>query len=658
MKPALSITSGAGTYHLPQPSIMGNKIPLPLMKVENLMTFGVQLHWNNVRPKIMNRRWAQRAIVMRRKDQEVGVGDEEEFIEEEVGAVGSVGVVDDGEHHDFVRERYKRKEYEIFIGGLDRGTTEEELRKIFSEVGEIVEVRLMKNHITGVSKGFAFLRFATVDQAKRACAELKHPTIHGKQCGVAPSKDSDTLFIGHICKTWSKETLKEKLAEYGVDNFEELTLVEDTAIVGMNRGFAFLDFSSRSEAVIACKHLQRRNVVFGTDRNAKVAFADTFIEPDDEIMAQVKTVFVDGLPVSWDEDRVKQNFKKFGRIEKIELARNMPAAKRADFGFITFDTHDSAVTCAENMNNTDIDDGEKKVKIRARLSRPRQRGRLGKYSRGNYMTRDVSGQGSRSSQDRGMSQWGTRRFAERGQSGDRDRRTFSGGYKRPLGARDRYPVIDLDRDRKRRHLSPWERDVRRAPDSTYERGRLRRDLAQYEEPHSRISDLSSRFAAERRSSLRYRPGYLESPPHNATRDALHRLPVYEEESNGRRIDRHSYHDSHSHDYGSLPGSRRLVPAMDDFDSRYAEPTVIRSRARFDYGGSSGTIQYEDVAYRDEPARIRRGSHLGYDGDVRNSTGHSLGLYEPASSIGYSRGRDKHISRWALVLTLHYTLVVA
>lgn len=81
--------------------------------------------------------------------------------------------------------------------------------------------------------------------------------------------------------------LKEKLAQYGVDKIEDLTLVEDHKNEGLNRGFAFLDFSSRADALEACKRLQGRDVVFGTDRTARVAFADTFIEPDDEIMSQV-----------------------------------------------------------------------------------------------------------------------------------------------------------------------------------------------------------------------------------------------------------------------------------------------------------------------------------------------------------------------------------
>lgn len=86
--------------------------------------------------------------------------------------------------------------------------------------------------------------------------------------------------------------LREKLAYYGVDKYEDLTLVEDLNNEGMNRGFAFLDFSCRAEALEACKRLQKRDVVFGTDRTARVAFADTFIEPDDEIMSHVCTKFV------------------------------------------------------------------------------------------------------------------------------------------------------------------------------------------------------------------------------------------------------------------------------------------------------------------------------------------------------------------------------
>ncbi|KAJ4744084.1 RNA-binding (RRM/RBD/RNP motifs) family protein [Rhynchospora pubera] len=277
---------------------------------------------------------------------------------------------DQKEHHEVVKEHRKRKEFEVFLGGLDKDATESDIRKAFTEAGELKEVRLLTNPITKKNKGFAFLRFATVEQARRVVSEFKNPMIRGRKCGIAPSHDNDTLFVGNICKTWTKEHLKETLKGFGVENFEDLKLVEDPHNEGMNRGFAFLEFSSRIEAMDALKCLQKRDVKLGSDRAPKVAFSDSFRELDEEIMSQVTTLFIDHLPPAWDEDKIRKYLKQYGSIEKIELARNMPGAKRRDFGFVTFDTHDNAIACVEGINDVELTDGNKKVKLRARLSRP------------------------------------------------------------------------------------------------------------------------------------------------------------------------------------------------------------------------------------------------------------------------------------------------
>ena len=99
----------------------------------------------------------------------------EEHVEEHVH-VETVDAEED-EHHELVKERRKRKEFEVFVGGLDKDATEGDLRKAFSSVGEVIEVRLMMNPQTKKNKGFAFLRFATVEQAKRAVSELKNPVV-------------------------------------------------------------------------------------------------------------------------------------------------------------------------------------------------------------------------------------------------------------------------------------------------------------------------------------------------------------------------------------------------------------------------------------------------------------------------------------------------
>ncbi|KAI3498578.1 hypothetical protein L1887_34354 [Cichorium endivia] len=264
-----------------------------------------------------------------------------------------------------VEERKRRKEFEIFVGGLDRDATEEEVKKAFQNVGEVVDIRMHNEVTSNKNKGYAFVRFADKEHVARALAEMKNPVIHGKRCGTAPSEDNDTLFLGNICNTWTKEAIRQKLKDYGVEGLEKITLVSDSQHEGISRSFAFLEFSGHPDAMLAYKRLQKPDAIFGhPERSVKVAFA----EPDPEFLKEIKCVFVDGLAPHWDEDIVREHLKEYGSIDKVMLARNMSTAKRKDVGFIDFDTHEAALACIDGLNKREL--GDEKIKVRARLSNP------------------------------------------------------------------------------------------------------------------------------------------------------------------------------------------------------------------------------------------------------------------------------------------------
>lgn len=294
------------------------------------------------------------------EDDEPETGDEMKALEEEHKELAAAA-----------KERKVKKELEIFVGGLDREVVEDDVKKAFEKVGEVVEVRLLKDPSTNKNRGFAFVRFATKDQAKRALSEMKNPVICGKRCGTAPNEDNDTLFLGNVCNTWTKEAIKQKLKDYSIEGVENITLVQDPRHEGLSRGFCFIQFACHADAMFAYKRLQKPDAIFGhTERTAKVAFAEPLQEPDPEVMAKVKSVFVDGLPPHWDEDRVRKHFKVYGEIERITLARNMSSAKRKDFGFVDFTVHEAAISCIEDVNCKELVDGNSKTKVRARLSNP------------------------------------------------------------------------------------------------------------------------------------------------------------------------------------------------------------------------------------------------------------------------------------------------
>ena len=60
----------------------------------------------------------------------------------------------------------------IYCGNLSFRATEDEIRELFSQHGEVTDVHLVIDRESGRSRGFAFVEMATDDQAKAAITAL------------------------------------------------------------------------------------------------------------------------------------------------------------------------------------------------------------------------------------------------------------------------------------------------------------------------------------------------------------------------------------------------------------------------------------------------------------------------------------------------------
>lgn len=65
----------------------------------------------------------------------------------------------------------------LFVGSLPFETTDTKLNEIFSQYGEIVDLKLIIDRYTGQSKGIAFIEYATQEQAAEAMASLNGSQI-------------------------------------------------------------------------------------------------------------------------------------------------------------------------------------------------------------------------------------------------------------------------------------------------------------------------------------------------------------------------------------------------------------------------------------------------------------------------------------------------
>ena len=60
----------------------------------------------------------------------------------------------------------------IYVGNLDYSVEARDLEILFGTVGEVVDVQIVLNPQTGISRGFAFVEMADPESAKRAIKEL------------------------------------------------------------------------------------------------------------------------------------------------------------------------------------------------------------------------------------------------------------------------------------------------------------------------------------------------------------------------------------------------------------------------------------------------------------------------------------------------------
>nr|XP_033515091.1 nucleolin 2-like isoform X4 [Nicotiana tomentosiformis] len=266
-------------------------------------------------------------------------------------------------------ERKKRRRTEIFIGGLDKETKEGDIRRIFEEVGEVVDVIVVTNRETGKNKGFAFVRFASAADAKKAVERYSKVEISGKQCGVSLVEGNDTIYLGNIDRKWKTEDVIDLLKKAGIENIDKVTVMANPNNIEQNRGFAFVELETNKEAKIAFNKLQKKDV-FGKHMNVKVAWAQPLVEPNEEEMLKVKSVYAEYLPSTWNEEKVRDYFGKFGEIESVVLAKDLASSRRKDFAFVNYISRESALACIETFSHEPVNVSGSKVNLKVSLAKP------------------------------------------------------------------------------------------------------------------------------------------------------------------------------------------------------------------------------------------------------------------------------------------------
>jgi heterogeneous nuclear ribonucleoprotein R len=279
---------------------------------------------------------------------------------------------------------------EIFLGGLPRSCTEDQLREFASKAGDLHSIRLSKDPASSAqNKGYGFVMYKDRESAVQALQTLNGTELadfSGYRVRAAPSQANNRLWIGNIPLSIDKDGLRQALE---VQLNGELKGLQDVDVLRskenpeQNRGYAFLEFYNSSCALHAKKRLSQPDVKV-QDRSVQVELADP-------AHGGAKNVYVGNLPSDTTEETLKSAFEKYGAIERTFIPRARDSGlggqdlgqgqsqPRANFGFVHFLERASAVKAVEDEEKPEING----VKVTVKYGKP-DAGQGGQPRRGGF----------------------------------------------------------------------------------------------------------------------------------------------------------------------------------------------------------------------------------------------------------------------------------
>ena len=212
-----------------------------------------------------------------------------------------------------------QKQSILFINGLDKAVNENMLYTLFNDYS-ISYIKIVKDHQTHESFGYAFIGFKNYSKAEEALQKLNYSklakkTIHISWFNREPenyrNKIENNIFVKKIPKDISQKEFHEIFSKYG--NIISSKLAEDEEGNSMGYGFVLYDTKEGAKNAI--------NECNGKELKGKKLFVGQFVKNRPKQPLKFNNIYVRNIPKEWSEKDVKKIFAKYGEINSMIVKR-------------------------------------------------------------------------------------------------------------------------------------------------------------------------------------------------------------------------------------------------------------------------------------------------------------------------------------------------
>jgi RNA recognition motif-containing protein len=86
----------------------------------------------------------------------------------------------------------------LYVGNLSYDVTQEQMRELFAQAGEITEVTIITDRETGRSKGFGFVEMTTADAASEAIKRFNGYNMDNRSLTVSEARPREERSGGNF----------------------------------------------------------------------------------------------------------------------------------------------------------------------------------------------------------------------------------------------------------------------------------------------------------------------------------------------------------------------------------------------------------------------------------------------------------------------------